>query len=170
VTPVSQIDKVVLRLGDQLAADEFVLHAVPAFHLGGARSVIRGGFRAGGTVIAAAVTGAAGGTGAAPGPGPLLPLPQRCVVALTSQRLLVFSGGMWTNAPVNLLHDIPLLDVVWVGGPAPDGRIGKSERVIVGLASGAMLGWEFARLYLAPGRALTAELAAQVSRRPEHSN
>lgn len=170
MTPVSSLDKVVVRLGDRLADGELVLHAVPAFHLGGAREIIQNGFRAGSMIITAAVTGAADRTGPASPAGPLLPLPQRCVVALTSRRLLIFSGGMRTNAPVDLLHEFPLRDLAWVGEPGPGGRAAKSERVIVGLTSGAMLGWEFARLYLAPGRALMADLAGQVSGRPENCN
>jgi hypothetical protein len=158
------LHKVVRRLGERLAADELVLHAVPAFHLGGAREIVSAGFRSSGWFVAAAAAGAIDGPDKALPSASVLPLPQHCIVAVTDQRLLIFSStSFFAHSPVDLLHDIPLARVTWVGEPVPDGRVTKSERVIVGLAGGALLGWEFARLYIAPGQALIADLAQRVS-------
>jgi hypothetical protein len=99
-------------------------------------------------------------------PGSLLPLPQRCIVALTDQRLLIFAGSGWANSPRQLVHDIPLSQIAWVGEPVSHGHVTKTERVIIGLADGMLLGWEFPRLSIRSGRALMTDLAQQVSGGP----
>jgi hypothetical protein len=166
---MSLVDKVVRRLGGRLATDELVVHAVPAFHLGGAREIVSAGFRSSGWSVAAAVAGAIDGNHPSTQPVSVLPMPQRCIIALTDQRLLVFSNGLLVNSPVSLVHNVAFGDVAWVGEPAPDGRVAKSERVIVGLAGGSLLGWEFPRMAITAGRALITDLTQHVSDSPDDS-
>jgi len=160
---MSLVDKVVRRLGERLATDELVAHAVPAFHLGGPREIIKTSFRSSGWSVAAAVAGAIDGKDPSLQAASVLPMPQRCIISLTDQRLLIFSSGFFVNTPVKLVHNVAVGDVAWVGEPAPDGRVVKSERVIVGLAGGSLLGWEFPRMVIVQGRALIADLGRQVS-------
>ncbi len=92
----------------------------------------------------------------------LVPLPQRCTVAVTGLRLLVFSNSFFTNKPARLVYEVPRAHIDWIGAPIIDaGILTKTERVVIGVQGPAVVGWEVPRVYLRQGRALLAELAQQ---------
>jgi hypothetical protein len=159
-------DKLARLMYPWLEEGEGVLHATPAFHLGGARETVAAIFRTGGWAftIAASRIGSGGAANVDPRTaGNLIELPQRCVVAVTEHRLLIFQNGSWTHKPVNLIVEYPLARIAWIGAPVLDpGAFTKSERVVVGVADPAVLAWEFPRLYIKTGRALMADLTRRI--------
>lgn len=160
-------DKLTRLMIPWLRDDEQVLHAVPAFHLGGACETVATTFRTSGGAFAIAASRIGSGGTANVDPrtaGTLIELPQRCIVAVTEHRLLIFQNGVLTHKPVKLIVEYPLAGIAWVSAPVLDpGAFTKSERVIVGVPGPARLAWEFPRLYIETGRALMAELARLVA-------
>lgn len=148
------------RLGDQALPGEEVLRAALAFRIGGS-----------GRDISAGVSGVAGSSGGAIravlGPAPFgddeLPVPHRCIVALTTHRLLVFSlGGALGAGPKHLLHGMLFGELLSVSEPEVTGGVGRVARMAVKLTGGRYLTWEFPRLQIDEGLALVADLRKQV--------
>lgn len=156
-------DKVARRMGARLTPPERVLHAVPAGPFAGARDVTGPGFTERGWLVLACAQGVLDRSGSPPRSDSSLPLPERCVIALTDRRLSLYSNAALVHAPVDLVYDVPLDQVAWIGASTRESRTARSQRAAAGLSRGSLLAWEFARLYLAPGRALIADLALLVA-------
>jgi hypothetical protein len=157
--------KVSRRMKRSLGDGEQVLHAAPAARLGGVREYTSGLLGNSGVpwmVVASRI--GSGGTGNFDprATDSLVPLPQRCTVAVTGLRLLVFSNSFFTNKPSKLVYEVPRAHIDWIGAPIADpGLLSKTERVVIGVRGPAVVGWEVPRLYLRQERALLAELAQQ---------
>lgn len=92
-----------------------------------------------------------------------MPVPKRCIIALTSHRLVISGDrAIFSHTPTTKAHDVRLSDVAWVGSPTRAGRLTIADRVIVGLADGRCLGWEFPRLSIETGQRLLSDLVATV--------
>ncbi len=152
---MSQIEKVESKLADDGVTGESVRHAALAFRAGGARKAMIGGAAAiAGAAGAAVVAAVSKGSGADAG-RESLPLPERCVVALTDQRLLVFSvGGVLHAGPKELLYDYTFDQISWVGKPEPQPGPAQAVRVEIGLAKESVLCVEFPKLSVDEGREL----------------
>jgi hypothetical protein len=147
------------RLRDQLDASEEVEHAVLAFRIGGAKEHVSlgGAGVAGGLgrLAASAATSADAG----PADAPELPVPQRCFIVLTNDRLLVMTvGGFFVAAPKKVLHALPFAAIDQVSDPLKDGYLAGTSRVTVGLTTSMVLRWEFPRIQIERGDALLADL------------
>lgn len=158
--------KVTRRMKRRLEAGERVEHAAPAARLGGTREYASGLLRYSGLLPAVAVSGRVASGGKANidprAAGPLVPLPERCTVALTDRRILIFSNSYLTNKPSKLVYEVPRAHVEWVGAPIVDpGILTKTERIVIGVRGPAVVGWEVPRVYLRQGRALLASLTHQ---------
>jgi len=158
--------KVSRRMKRRLQDGERVLHAAPAARLGGIREYASGLLRNSGVpglAVAAPRIGAGGTTNLDPraADSPVA-LPQRCTVAVTDLRLLVFSNNSFTNKPSKLVYEVPRAHIEWIGEPVVDpGVLSKTERFVIGVRGPSVVGWEVPRLYLRQGRALLAELGAR---------
>lgn len=158
--------KVTRRMKRRLEPGERVEHAAPAARLGGMREYASGLLRYSGLLPAAAVSGRVASGGKANidprAAGPLVPLPERCTVAVTDRRVLIFANNYFTNKPSKLVYEVPRTHIEWVGAPIADpGILTKTERVVIGVRGPAVVGWEVPRVYLRQGRALLAALAQQ---------
>src|SRR3954452_14957549 len=91
------IDRVTRRLGEDLSATELVRHAVLAFEYGGARRIVTDDVRAGGNFLVAGMMQAIEGRDVPAPSTELMPVPKRCIVVLTSHRLLIFADRAITS-------------------------------------------------------------------------
>jgi hypothetical protein len=166
-TLMALVHKLTRFMAPWLEGGEEVLHAIPVFHVGGARTTAAAVMRTGsGAVFSVSAVRAGAGGAASLGPHgamKVVELPRRCVVAMTDRRILMFQRRRWTRRPVRLVAEYPLEQLVWVGAPvAKPGVAVTSERVAVGVPGPEALAWEFSRVYVATGRALMADLTRVV--------
>ncbi|MET9012557.1 hypothetical protein ACWCPX_20700 [Streptomyces olivaceoviridis] len=156
-------EKVELRLKDEKLPGERVLYGVLAFRVGGVRTTMMGG--------AAGLAGAAGATamaaitsrGRAAAPDVPLQLPGRIIIALTDQRLLVFSvGGVVVGKPGKLLHSFALDQIAWVGEPELITGAAQALRVQIGIAEVGVLAFEHPRLQVTEGRNMIKRLIREL--------
>jgi hypothetical protein len=160
--------KVSRRMKRKLADGERVLNAAPAARLGGMREYASGmlpGSLGVIGIIAGSRIGAGGKANIDPrAAGALVRLPQRCTVAVTDLRLLVFANGSFANKPKKLVYSVPRAQIEWIGEPVADpGLLTRTERVVIGVRGPAVVGWEVPMVYTRQGRALLAELASRTS-------
>ncbi|MER6682644.1 hypothetical protein [Streptomyces olivaceoviridis] len=156
-------EKVELRLKDEKLPGERVLYGVLAFRVGGVRTTMMGG--------AAGLAGAAGATamaaitsrGRAAAPDVPLQLPGRIIIALTDQRLFVFSvGGVVVGKPGKLLHSFALDQIAWVGEPELIPGAAQALRVQIGIAEVGVLAFEHPRLQVTEGRNMIKRLIREL--------
>ncbi|MFJ9690822.1 hypothetical protein [Kitasatospora sp. NPDC101183] len=158
--------KVSRRMKRGLRDGELVVNATPAARLGGMReyaaTALPHSLGVVGT-IAGSLIGAGGRANIDPrAAGSRVPLPQRCTVAVTNLRLLIFENSSLTNKPKTLVYEVPREQIEWIGEPVADpGLLTKTERVVIGVRGPAVVGWEVPRVYTRQGQALLAELARQ---------
>lgn len=160
-------EKVELRLTDAKLPGERVLYGVLAFRVGGVRTTMIGG--------AAGLAGSAGAAtmavitsrGRAAAPDVPLRLPGRIIIALTDQRLLVFSvGGVIVGKPGKLLHSFALDQVAWVGEPELIPGAAQALRVQIGMAGVGVLAFEHPRLQVTEGRNMIKRLVRELPQSP----
>ncbi|MCC9307269.1 hypothetical protein LN042_09165 [Kitasatospora sp. RB6PN24] len=160
----TQREKVEARLAGNLMPDERVLHAVAAFRIGGVRSTMIGG--------AAGIGGLAGAAGMAlvarRGRTEVLQVPIRTpgrfILALTSQRFVLFTlGGFIRPAPGKLVHSWTLDRLAWVSDPELVPGVAQALRVQVGVAGEGILGFEFPRLNVQEGRSMIERLTRELA-------
>ncbi|MFI1838599.1 hypothetical protein [Streptomyces olivaceoviridis] len=156
-------EKVELRLKDEKLPGERVLYGVLAFRVGGVRTTMMGD--------AAGLAGAAGATamaaitsrGRAAAPDVPLQLPGRIIIALTDQRLLVFSvGGVVVGKPGKLLHSFALDQIAWVGEPELIPGAAQALRVQIGIAEVGVLAFEHPRLQVTERRNMIKRLIREL--------
>ncbi|MBM9506638.1 hypothetical protein [Actinacidiphila acididurans] len=149
---MAQVEKVERRLSGEALAGERVLYGVLAFRIGGVRRTMVGG-AAGLAGVAGAAMAAAATRGRTAVPAAPLPVPGRVIVALTDQRLLVFSiGGAFVAKPKKLLYSIPFDAIAWLPKPELVPGAAQALRVQVGVSGEGILGFEFPRLKVNEGR------------------
>ena len=160
--------KVSRRMKRRLEDGELVLNATPAARLGGMRefasAALPGSLGVIG-LIAGSRIGAGGKANIDPrAAGSLVRLPQRCTVAVTDRRLLIFANGSFANKPKKLVYEVRRAQIEWIGDPIADpGLLTKTERIVIGVRGPAVVGWEVPLVYTRQGRALLAELAGRTS-------
>ncbi|ALO98589.1 hypothetical protein SHL15_7585 [Streptomyces hygroscopicus subsp. limoneus] len=156
-------EKVELRLKDEKLPGERVLYGVLAFRVGGVRTTMIGGAAGLAGAAGAAAMAAITSRGRAAAPDVPLPLPGRIIIALTDQRLLVFSvGGVVVGKPGKLLRSFALDQVAWVSEPELIPGAAQALRVQIGIAEVGVLAFEYPRLQVTEGRNMIKRLIREL--------
>ncbi|MEW2291025.1 hypothetical protein [Streptomyces sp. NPDC047841] len=156
-------EKVELRLKDEKLSGERVLYGVLAFRVGGVRTTMIGGAAGLAGAAGAAAMAAITSRGQAAAPDVPLQLPGRIIIALTDQRLLVFSvGGVIVGKPGKVLHSFALDQVAWVSEPELIPGAAQALRVQIGIAEVGVLAFEYPRLKVNEGRNMIKRLVREL--------
>ncbi|GAB1332115.1 hypothetical protein ACE1SV_64540 [Streptomyces sennicomposti] len=162
----SMTEKVELSLGDAKLPGERVLYGVLAFRVGGVRTTMIGGAAGVAGSVGAATMAVITSRGRAAPDAPLQ-LPGRIIIALTDQRLLVFSvGGVVVGRPGKVLHSFALDQVAWVGEPELIPGAAQALRVRIGIAGVGVLAFEHPRLQVTEGRNMIRRLVRELPQSP----
>ncbi|RKE23533.1 hypothetical protein [Streptomyces sp. TLI_171] len=158
------VEKVEQRLAGELLPGEQVLYGVLGFRIGGIRTTMIGGAAgiAGGAGIAAMTVATSGAT--ADVPAAQLPVPARSIVALTDQRLMVFSiGGLFVAKPKKILHSYALDQIAGIPEPELVPGAAQALRVHIGVAGAGVLAVEFPRLQVSEARNMVRRIERGMS-------